>query len=182
MRNIGISMIFLILLFAVSFVHSNHFLSTSAFAQSNNMQSTYKSERNPFADLIKSQEYNSNGRCNSEYVSEISCNNMGLNADSVKVPASSVLPIMQDESSIKGKTYIISGNLQTGNPVTSDAKCNPGDSVIGGSFSLDVVSGSIQLQRDFPVLDSPEGWEAFVQGNSGSSFGLMATALCFDNP
>ena len=63
--------------------------------------------------------------------------------------------------------------------VSSVALCDPGDTVLSGSY---VTNGSA-LTRSFEPLDTLNGWnvtaELLFRGESGS---VTADAECFDNP
>ena len=63
--------------------------------------------------------------------------------------------------------------------VSSVALCDPGDTVLSGSY---VTNGSA-LKRSFEPLDTLNGWnvtaELVLRGESGS---VTADAECFDNP
>ena len=63
--------------------------------------------------------------------------------------------------------------------VSSVAVCDPGDTVLSGSF---VTNGSAII-RSFEPLDTLNGWNATAElifrGGTGS---VTADAECFDNP
>ena len=68
---------------------------------------------------------------------------------------------------------------------TSTAMCNPGDTVLSGSYTIRGVNDfvTIALLTD-GALPNNDGWRTFVAGpgSESTSVEITAVAQCFNNP
>ncbi|MGI9010869.1 MAG: hypothetical protein ACR2F1_06755 [Nitrososphaeraceae archaeon] len=82
--------------------------------------------------------------------------------------------------------YTVQGNFNAssfgiGIITTSVAKCNPGDTVLSGSYRI-VSNGIVPETIDDRALVTQDGWNTTIQKGNGANFGFLTLAQCFNNP
>ena len=83
---------------------------------------------------------------------------------------------------LRTSIYSVPGNFTTAttNETTSIALCDPGDTVLTGSYAL------VTPRATFSVFDSAlptqDGWQTVAQPFVGENIQLQTFAQCFDNP
>jgi hypothetical protein len=81
--------------------------------------------------------------------------------------------------------YTVEGNFNgttifAGNP-TSVARCNPGDTVLSGSYRIQSASQFPALTED-RALVTQDGWITTINRGNGGAFHFVTIAQCFNNP
>jgi hypothetical protein len=79
--------------------------------------------------------------------------------------------------------YTVEGNTDNGvgDISTSIARCNPGDTVLSGSYSIN-HNGVLPTLIEDHALITQDGWNTTTQNNNGGSYFFLTFAQCFNNP
>ena len=80
--------------------------------------------------------------------------------------------------------YTVEGNTDNGvgDPSTSIARCNPGDTVLSGSYSINYNNGVLPTLIEDHALITQDGWNTTTQNNNGGAYFFNTFAQCFNNP
>ncbi len=87
-------------------------------------------------------------------------------------------------TTLVGSTYVVVGPAKTSGPgadasETSQADCNPGDTVLSGGYSIDPTSGGGGFRGVHTLPVGTTGWTTTVLGPAQT---VQTFAVCFNNP